>query len=164
MKHQKLGPVSAARFTMDFRPFERRDFNSYLAWFDDVNLNHQLGPMNKEWLEHVMACPKPVQYSLFQNQELVAVTGIEYPKLGQRTWFITDIAVDPKRKRQGFAKNSLQCIIDHFASTEEHPLKWVAWVDTDNEPAKKFFRSLGWLKSESTSSENLYQFSLETRL
>ena len=91
---------------MEIRPFEREDFDAYLSWFVDSDLNRELGPMDEEWLTYVMNEQPRKEFSFLEGGILIAVIGTELPMQGNFTWYITNIAVDPSRRRQGNRQTS----------------------------------------------------------
>ena len=146
---------------MKFRHFERGDFDDYLSWYQDRELNRQLGPMDVEWLDCVLERTPPLQYSFFHDGELVVVIGVEEPEPGSGTWYITDVATKPGQKRRGFSRDALKSLIAHFSSLKEAPARWVAWVDASNVAARGLFESMGWEASRRPNSENLFELSFE---
>lgn len=148
---------------MEMRPFERSDFNAYLAWFADTNLNKELGPLDEEWLAYVLSeCP-PKEFCFLENGELLAVIGTESPNQNDCTWYITNIAVNPSRIRQGFGKQALEMLIQHHTKQKEPPRKWIAWVDKHNSSATRFFVELGWVENVKPDTNDMFEFSLEMK-
>ena len=135
---------------LDFKLFIKEDFPEYLSWYEDPELNEQLGPMTKddEWLSYTINQHNGLTefdgctYSVFQNQELVAVIGIEYPDKEHPIYGLSSIAIKPTLRRMGIGKR----IIDRLISL--YPLKekeyWIASVNDKNPKAKLFFESNGW--------------------
>lgn len=145
------------------RYFEKKDFEAYRSWYADPNLNRELGPMDQQWLEHVMDEMPRRQYSFIEDEVLAAVIGTEGPKPNEIAWFITDIAVHPERKRNGIATRALNLLIEEHREHSTCPESWIAWVDAKNIAALKFFRRLGWNHSEHPDAENMFQFSREMK-
>lgn len=144
-------------------PFNAADFDTYRSWYDDPELNRTLGPLDDEWLDHVLGESPPRQFSFFEEGKLVAVLGIEGPKPGESTWYITDIAVDPSCKRDGVGQRVLSMLLETYAQDEDPPESWIAFVDAENEPALQFFSSMGWTRSKGVDKDNFYQLFLEKK-
>lgn len=141
--------------------FKVEDFKEYASWFEDPELNRELGPMDQEWLNHVLSEIPPRHYSVFDQGRLVAVVGTELPGKRSSTWVVTDIAVKPTLKRQGIARSALSYLIQIHQQRKDPPGSWVAWVNERNIAALEFFESLGWNRSDETDVEDMYQFTLE---
>lgn len=126
---------------MHFRPFLRDDFAEYRAWYDDPQLNEQLGPMDEEWLEYVLADRGGEQLCFFEESRLVAVIGLaEDPDVD--AWVISDIAVNPALRGQGIGRRALQLLLEHPRYRRRRI--WQAYVTEDNPAARAFFARLGW--------------------
>ena len=127
---------------LQFSKFKAQDFPEYKSWYQDEELNRQLGPMDEEWLNAVLTEKDGIQYSIFHNENLVAVVGIKYPMKNYPFYCITDIAVHPQQKRKGIASHIIQQLI------QLHPLKkgetWRAYVTPDNKSAQAFFDRMSW--------------------
>lgn len=145
------------------RHFERKDFEAYRSWYADPDLNRELGPMDEQWLEHVMNETPRRQYSFIEDEVLVAVIGTEGPRPNETAWFITDIAVHPDKKRNGIATQAINMLIEKHREYSPHPESWIAWVDAKNSAALDFFQRQGWNLSEQPDVENMLQLSLEMK-
>lgn len=143
--------------------FKSDDFEAYCSWFEDPDLSRILGPFDDEWLDHVLSEDPPKQFSFFANNKLVAVIGVEQPKRGESAWYITDIAVDPKRQGQGLGRRALNLLFNTFNQKANEPDSWIAFVDAMNQSALGFFESQGWARSAGVDNDNFYQLSLEMK-
>lgn len=144
---------------LSLQKFQKSHFPTYLSWFADPDLKQQLGPMEEEdeWLEDALTAQDGCTYSVFQNNELVAVLGIVYPVLEHPYYFITNIAVNPGLRSQGIGQKALKELM------KLHPLKagesWRAGVDEKNPRAKAFFEQNGWkCISEPPQNNDMYVF------
>jgi len=154
------------KIELDFKIFKKEDFPAYLSWFQDPDLNKQLGPMKEddEWLTYTLNEQNGLTeydgctYSIFQNKKLVSVIGIAYPDREAPTYVISSIAVKPFLRSRGIGKKILKKLM------KLHPLKkgqyWVAYVDEKNLKAKLFFEKNGW-KCVTKSPENNGMFLYE---
>lgn len=92
---------------MRYARFTRADFATYRQWFVDAELNRQLGPVDEDWLEYVLADEAGMQFSFFVGDELLAVAGVVVPSTPDDPYVITDLAVQPGRRRQGIGSEAL---------------------------------------------------------
>lgn len=123
------------------RRFCRADWDWYRSWFDDPELNRRLGPLDHEWLEHVLAETDGAQLVVEQDLTPTAVVGCVWGAPGFDHG-ITDLAVDPARRREGLGAVAVDAAIawpGHRAGCG-----WLAFVEEDNAAAHAFFTSLGW--------------------
>ena len=127
---------------MECRPFVQSDFAEYRRWFEDEPLNEQLGPMDEDWLAHVMADQEGQQLSVLRGGELVAVGGVCNATAECPFWTITDIAVHPDLRQQGIG----HCVVAGLLALPQfrQPVCWQAQVMPDNPAARRFFVGLGW--------------------
>lgn len=145
------------------RHFIRDDFETYRSWYANPDLNRELGPIDTEWLEHVMSETPVRQFSFVEKNVLIAVIGTEGPKPDETSHYITDIAVDPSRKRNGIATRALNLLIENHREIPSPPESWIAWVDADNDIALRFFHRSGWQRSSHPDDDNMFQLTLETK-
>lgn len=123
------------------RRFAADDFPTYRAWYADALLNQHLGPMDDEWLAHVLADTEGEQWAVLSNGALVTVIGLT-PDATNSAWVITDLAVDPARRGQGWGRRALHAVLAQPALRTRH--HWRAYVAQDNPQAQAFFDALGW--------------------
>ncbi|MEH3128969.1 MAG: GNAT family N-acetyltransferase [Mycolicibacterium neoaurum] len=124
------------------RRIVRADWQWIAAWFGDEELNRRLGPLDEEWLEHVLAESAGVQLVITDADGApVGLAGCAWgPSDGVHA--ITDLAVCPWRRRSGLGREVLSAVL----SWGDHPPTrgWVAFVDPDNRAAVEFFVAAGW--------------------
>lgn len=129
------------------RRFERADWEWIQRWFTDETLDRELGPLDDEWLEHVLSELDGVQLVIEGAHPStgllspIAVVGVVWgePDQGHA---ITDLAIDPHRRGYGLGRTA----IDATLAWPEHPptTSWFAFVDTENTGAHAFFSAIGW--------------------
>jgi ribosomal protein S18 acetylase RimI-like enzyme len=146
---------------MEMRPFVREDFEPYRLWFVDPVLDRELGPMDNHWLEYVLNENPPKEFCFFENDKLVAVIGTELPEPETASWYITAIAVDPTRKREGIGRRAIETLIENHSTQTSAPQKWTAFVSKTNIGARRFFRELNWFESVEAEPDDMFKFSLE---
>jgi len=150
---------------LDFKLFVMEDFSEYLSWYEDHDVNKQLGPVKEddEWLTYLLDQHNGLTefdgctYSVFQNKELVAVIGIEFPDKVHPTYGLSSIAIKPSLRRMGIGKRVLDKLL------KLHPLKegeyWIASVGDENPKAKLFFEYNGWkCVAEPPENNNMFLF------
>src|SRR5262249_55078432 len=111
---------------VQFRKFTRADFPEYKSWFMDPELNRQLGPMDDEWLEYVLNEQDGAQYTIFRDDEIVAVLGILLPDERRPDYYITDLAVKPSLRGQRIGSGTLQKLFELLPLKPGQ--KWRAFV------------------------------------
>lgn len=127
----------------DVRPLVRADWAWVQAWFTDATLDRELGPLDEEWLEHVLADREGVELVVADGTgTALALVGVAWDPDG-RAHGITDLAVDPARRRTGIGGLALAAV----TAWPGHPPSagWIAFVDPDNAPAFAFFTGQGWV-------------------
>ncbi|MFI5435157.1 GNAT family N-acetyltransferase [Rhodococcus baikonurensis] len=127
--------------TLAARLMTRANWPWIQRWYEDETLDRELGPLDDEWLEYVLATHSGVQLVVLDGVDPVALVGCAWDPNGHEHG-ITDLAIDPRRRRNGLGRATIDCV----RSWPEHPptTGWVAFVDQGNEPAYRFFSELGW--------------------
>ncbi|MEV4668480.1 GNAT family N-acetyltransferase [Microbacterium sp. LWO12-1.2] len=117
---------------------------SWLAeWADDPVLDQRLGPIDTEWFAHVLADDGGVELIVQDERgHPIAVVGCVWDE-ANAAHVISDIAVDPRRRRSGLGRRSVDAALDW----DGHPptTSWCAFVDPENHAARQFFQSIGWI-------------------
>ncbi|WP_152221433.1 GNAT family N-acetyltransferase [Pseudomonas sp. SCB32] len=131
---------------MQIRPFLADDFPEYESWFADPVLNAQLGPMDRNWLAHVLADAGSVQYSILHGDQLVAVVGVCLPVEAHPYYFVTDLAVRPELRGTGVGREVMALMMSH--PELQLSTLWRAGVMPDNPAALAFLTRLGWARRE----------------
>ena len=147
------------------RRLERADWEWVSRWFTDDTLARELGPLDEQWLEHVLSDSTGVElvieavHPATGRPAPIALVGVVWGHLAGDTetpdadgspshggadasHAITDLAIDPARRGFGLGRIALAATM----SWPGHPpaQSWVAFVDPGNDPARQFFRALGW--------------------
>ena len=142
-----------------FNKFKEEDFPEYKSWYADAELNTQLGPMDEEWLEHVLHEEDGDQYSVYLEEELIAVIGTKHPKPPEYPeYYITDIAVKPIRRREGVGTQ----VLAEFLQLDEFKdyKTWRLYISETNPIAIAFFTKNGWKQIREVDEHGmmLYEF------
>ena len=89
-----------------FKRFQREYYAEYAAWFVDPELNHELGPMDEEWLLAILSETEEegITWAVFREEEFVAVLETKFDPQNILPVAITALAVKPTLRRQGIAK------------------------------------------------------------
>jgi ribosomal protein S18 acetylase RimI-like enzyme len=126
---------------LNVRRFLADDFVVYKHWYADALLDRHLGPMDDAWLAHVLTDTDGEQWVALADGTLVAVIGLA-PDPEYDAWVITDVAVDPARRGQGWGRSAVHALLALPAMQTRH--RWRAYVAEDNPQAQSFFDALGW--------------------
>ena len=129
---------------MKIREFVADDWPWVQEWFQDPLLNLELGPMDEEWLETVLVEHNGVQLVAAVEDSPVALVGCVWGTDQYPSHYITDIAVSPKLRGQGFGFRALQLAMAWPA----HPptSRWIAFVNPRNHPAQSLLKKASWLE------------------
>jgi GNAT superfamily N-acetyltransferase len=120
----------------------RADWVWISEWFQDPVLDRELGPLDAEWLEYVLAQTEGAELVLRSaDGRPAALLGCVWDSAGLGHG-ITDISVDPARRGQGLGRLAVEAAL----AWPEHPPaeRWIAFVDPENRAAFGFFTALGW--------------------
>lgn len=147
---------------MQIRPFQAEDYPPYESWFTDPVLNAQLGPMDRDWLEHVLNDTGSTQYSILRDDQLVAVVGVCLPDEAHPYYFVTDLAVRPELRGSGVGR-SVMALVMSRPELQRSPL-WRASVRPDNPGALAFLIKLGWTRlAMGNPFDELLEFEFQRR-
>jgi GNAT superfamily N-acetyltransferase len=137
-----LTDVARADPAPTVRRFARPDWPWVRRWFEDETLDRELGPLDTEWLEHVLAERDGVELVVEDGAgSPVALVGVVWDPDGAEH-AITDLAVAPDLRRTGVGRTALTEVLGWAG----HPptTGWIAFVDPENAAAFAFFTALGW--------------------
>ena len=128
----KIGSKTYSNMDLEFKRFKREFYSEYALWFTDPELNRQLGPMDKDWLDAILSEPESagVTWAVYREAELVAVVETVFdPQNRLRVW-ITAVVTKPALRQQGIGTAVLQHILALHKSQgiTEH----IAYVSVDN--------------------------------
>lgn len=127
---------------MQLRVIARDDWPWIQRWFEDERLNAELGPLDEDWLEHVLHAEDGVQLVGLEGAAPVALIGCAWAPKADRLHAITDIAVSPTLRETGVGRRALAAAV----AWEGHPPAqgWMAFVVRENAAAFAFFTALAW--------------------
>lgn len=144
---------------LTIRQFEEAHFPEYRAWFEDSELRRQLGTVDDEWLDCVLAEGPGRQFAVFCAESLVAVLGLYFEGHDPRV-YITDLAVRPELRRQGIAAALLGQLARLALPVEQ--ATWHAFVDAKNPAAQALFESAGWqMCAGGPDSDGMFEYRRE---
>ncbi|MDR6868287.1 GNAT superfamily N-acetyltransferase [Microbacterium resistens] len=123
------------------RPIVRADWPWIQEWFADPALDRELGPLDQEWLDHVLDHPEGVELVVKDAHGPVGLVGVVWGT-GPLPHVITDLAVSPALRGRGLGRLIVQAV----RRWDGHPdhREWQAFVDTGNDAAQLFFTRIGW--------------------
>ncbi|KAM9863800.1 N-acetyltransferase [Leucobacter sp. BZR 635] len=150
------------------RRFARADWEWVQRWFEDETLDRELGPLDSDWLDHVLSDSEGVQLVIEAAHPStgrpapIALVGVVWG--GDGTGHaITDLAIDPARRGYGLGRAA----IDATIAWPEHPQTdcWIAFVDQENTGARSFFAAIGWTDEglDGEAEEAMYRFTTQRR-
>lgn len=123
------------------RPVVRSDWPWIQRWFQDPELNLRLGPMDEDWLQHVLQERDGVELvAQSPDGTPFALVGLDWLRPGLVV--ITDLAVDPGRRGRGLGRQALDAVLAWPGAPA--PARWITFVDPTNPAAAAFFVRCGW--------------------
>jgi RimJ/RimL family protein N-acetyltransferase len=140
---------------LSFRRFQREDYPEYAAWFVDPELNREMGPMDEEWLNAILAEQEEegITWAVFRDGEFVAVVETKFDPEKVLPAAITALAVKPSLRRQGIAKATLQKVLT------DHRLKGlgshICYIHQDNAASRLLCADAGFV---AVSEPNLHGY------
>lgn len=138
---------------LTLHPFQKSNYTEYKSWYKDPQLQKALGPLDEEWLNHILHSDEGRELAVFSGTELVAVVGITSAHEDWDYRVITNIAVKPALRYRGLGRRVLALLFRKIAlETGEY---WVAYVEFDNPSAQAFFAKAGW---ERVEEEDMLRF------
>lgn len=118
-------------------------------------MTKQLGAVDQKWLHYVLHDKSGIEMAIELDENLIGVIGLVYPKGKNSCYVISNLAVNPKRRREGFGKLFLKQILEMFPlNSDEY---WVAYINKSNKPVIKLFESCDWIKSEDVD-KSMFKF------
>ncbi len=142
--------------SMQIRKFEAADYPAYQTWFKHPDINQHLGPIDEEWLQHILEDKAGAQFCFLEGEKLLAVVGVVWANSENPFHVISDIAVNPKYQRQGLGQKAIHQLLAHHDTSAYK--QWSAYVHHKNNPAQGFFKSLGWINDG--LEDHYFRFSL----
>lgn len=148
------------------RRIQRSDWEWIARWFEDDTLARELGPLDEEWLEHVLADTAGVELIIEAPHPAtgrpapLALVGVVWgDSSDQPAHAITDLAIDPARRGYGLGRLA----IDATMAWPEHPpaRTWIAFVDRANTGALAFFEAIGWTSEGVADGDGMHRFSVQ---
>lgn len=127
---------------MELRTFSLDDWPWVQEWFQDALLDRELGPMDTDWLDAVLAERNGIQLVATTEDRPVALIGCAWGSDQDQSHYITDIAVAPFMRGQGVGTQALELV----TAWPGHPPigKWTAFVNPRNIPAQSLLRKNNW--------------------
>ena len=141
---------------LEFKRFQKEYFSEYALWFVDTELNRQLGPMDQEWLDSVLAQSEAegITWAVFRDEELIAVieNAFHVDEASQVT--ITALATKPAYRRQGIGTAVLQQLfsINDNKGIRQH----IAYIHVRNVAARRCMEGVGFVAVSSEPNQHGY--------
>ncbi len=130
---------------ISFKKFTQVYFPEYSSWFQDPELNSQLGPMDEDWLHWVLTEDEAdgITWAVFDDDEMVGVVETAFDSEGRLPVVIRGIAVKPSRRRQGIGSAILHCLFAML--TPRGIFDYCAYIKTNNSASRRLFEKLGFI-------------------
>lgn len=124
------------------RRIVRNDWSWLKVWAQDPVVDLRLGPVDAEWFEHVLGEDQGVELVVEDGWgQPIGLVGCVWDPTGD-AHVISDLCVDPARRRAGLGRRSLKAALSWAGHPETR--RWIAFIDEKNAPAREFFHSMGW--------------------
>ena len=151
--------MSTQLHQLSFSRFHPSDFEEYLSWFADPELDQHLGPMeaNDPWLNYVMSNQEGTDFAVYKDGEMVAEIGLLFPNEENPAYYITNLAVKPELRRQGIGSLVLSAIIILYPL--QRGVSWRCFVHKNNHKTRAFLEKNQWTgQNEFPDEEGFIEF------
>ena len=140
------------------RPIQKEDWAWVSDWFRDAWLMKELGPMDREWLDHVLNQTDGVELVAEIEGQPIGLIGITWCTLEHPFNVITDLAIAPLLRRSGLGRRVLKAAMEWPG----HPNadQWITFTAKDNDPPARLLISMGWLEAGEQNGMNRFKFIL----
>lgn len=137
-----LDLINASKIKL--RPVQKKDWAWISDWFRDPWLNKELGPIDREWLDHVLTETSGVELVAEIDRQPVGLIGITWGTSEHPFHAVTDLAIAPPLRKRGLGGRVLKAAMQWPG----HPKKnqWVTFTAKDNDPPARLLISMGWVK------------------
>ena len=145
----------------NFKEISEKDFIEFKSWFEDKELNRQLGPMDEEtwelWQSYRKREEPCVEICAFQEGDLVGVVNVKLASKTDPIHCILAIAIRPKLKGKGLGSELLRQLmrLEWFDESKA----WMAHVDEENDAGLRFFEKNNW-KRRPGKSNGMYTYEI----
>jgi RimJ/RimL family protein N-acetyltransferase len=139
---------------LQFRRFQLEYYPEYASWFVDPELNRQLGPMDKDWLDAVLseAESEGVTWAVFRENEMIAVVETFFDLRDQLAVIITGLATKPPFRGQGIGTAVLRMILSYHQ--HRGITKHIAYISVNNSAGQRCAEKAGFLVVTSKPDEH----------
>lgn len=141
-----------------FIKFKSEHYEEYKSWFENKHIKAALYDIEGEWLDFVLNDTTGIEYAIFKENTMVAVIGIQFPTKNHPYYVIQNIAINPSHFRKGIGRMVIEKLLSLHPLSHKH--HWLAYVETKNHIAQKFFGNLAWTKSKCENDDNMVKFHL----
>ena len=138
---------------LEFRRFQKKDFQAYALWFTDPEQDRWLGPLDREWLEAVLSeGEEGVTWTVFRDEVFVAVAETAFDPEGGRA-AVTTLQPNPA-SQTGYRYDCFEELLDWHR--REGVRKHIAFVHEDNRTARRCLERVGFELSSAQPNEYGY--------
>lgn len=127
---------------IDLRPIQLSDWDWMVEWFRDPWLNKELGPIDKEWLQYVLAQSDGVELVATIDQQPIGLVGVSWDSDTERAHVINSLAINPALRRMGFGRRVLKAALQWRGHPETSV--WCAFTAKENHTPERLLLSMGW--------------------
>ena len=141
---------------LELKRFQQEYYAEYASWFADPELNHNLGPMDQEWLDVVLSQPEweGITWAVFHGMELVAVIETVFDPEHRLPAAITALAIKPSHRKQGIGTSVLQQILSFHKS--KGIVEHVTYVSIHNPGGRRCVEKAGFMAVTEEPNEHGY--------
>jgi RimJ/RimL family protein N-acetyltransferase len=138
---------------LQFRRFQLEHYPEYASWFVDPELDRQLGPMDRDWLDAVLSEPESegVTWAVFRENEMIAVVETFFDLKNNLSAIITGLAVKPHLRGQGIGTAVLRMILSYHQ--HRGITKHIAYISIDNLAGRRCAEKAGFVSVTSEPDE-----------
>lgn len=113
---------------------------------------------NDEWLQDVLnEQSDSIDYSIFSENNLVAVVGLYLPQTNYQHFIISNVAVKPILRGQNIGRRVIEELLNLHSLLPGQ--SWSAFIDKENVNALRLFAKCGWVCLTNISDANdMYLF------
>jgi GNAT superfamily N-acetyltransferase len=149
------------RDDLTLRHIAKTDWSWLEEWFRDPWLNRDLGPMDRDWLAHVLEDRGGVQLVAETGVGPAALIGVTWAERGRPYHVVTDLAVAPAQRRKGVGRASLTACL----AWDGHPptQHWRGYVARQNPAPAHLLATMGWTEIAPMGALRSFQWASPAR-
>ena len=145
---------------MLFREFFRDDNEILSSWFEEKDVRDWLeSPWSDTELDEVLQEKEGALFVIEEEGELIAMIGCYSPNSEIRHYVISEMVVNPEKRRLGYGKLAIAELLKKYGPDKE----WWAYIEPENVKSRRLFETCGWmLQSEKPDETHLLTYTFCT--